>query len=372
MSKGPGLFADIGKKAKDLLTRDYNTDQKFSISTYTASGVSLTSTALKKGGVHAADVTSQYKYKNAVFDFKIDTDSTILTTVTFTEILPSTKAIASFKVPDNSSGKLEVQYFHDHATVTAAAALKQNPLIDITATLGTPVISFGAEAGYDTSSKTFTKYNAGISVTKPDACASIILWPSGSIERILTHDCQRSQVRHSVGGVLEVQYFHDHATVTAAAALKQNPLIDITATLGTPVISFGAEAGYDTSSKTFTKYNAGISVTKPDACASIILGDKGDSIKASYLHHLDESKRSAAVGEVYRKFSTNENTITVGGLYAIDHTTTVKAKLNNNGKLGALLQHEVVPKSLVTVSSEIDTKALDKHPRFGLSLVLKP
>jgi len=276
MSKGPGLFADIGKKAKDLLTRDYNTDQKFSISTYTASGVSLTSTALKKGGVHAADVTSQYKYKNAVFDVRIDTDSTILTTVTFTEILPSTKAIASFKVPDNSSGKLEVQYFHDHATVTAAAALKQNPLIDITATLGTPVISFGAEAGYDTSSKTFTKYNAGISVTKPDACASIIL------------------------------------------------------------------------------------------------GDKGDSIKASYLHHLDESKRSAAVGEVYRKFSTNENTITVGGLYAIDHTTTVKAKLNNNGKLGALLQHEVVPKSLVTVSSEIDTKALDKHPRFGLSLVLKP
>ncbi|KAJ0241978.1 Mitochondrial outer membrane protein porin 2 [Hirschfeldia incana] len=267
MSKGPGLFSDIGKKAKDLLTRDYNSDHKFSISTYSASGVALTSTALKKGGVHAADVTSQYKYKNAVFDVKVDTDSTILTTVTFTEILPSTKAIVSFKVPDNSSGKLEVQYFHDHATVTATAALKQNPLIDITATLGTPVISFGAEAGYDTSSKTFTKYNAGINVTKPDACASIIL------------------------------------------------------------------------------------------------GDKGDSIKASYLHHLDESKRSAAVGEVYRKFSTNENTITVGGLYAIDHSTSVKAKFNSRGTLGALLQHEVLPKSLVTVSSEIDTRALDKHPR---------
>ena len=104
----------------------------------------------------------------------------------------------------------------------------------------------------------------------------------------------------------------------------------------------------------------------------ILRGDKGDSIKASYLHHLDESKRSAAVGEVYRKFSTNENTITVGGLYAIDHSTSVKAKLNNHGTLGALLQHEVLPKSLVTVSSEIDTKALDRHPRFGLSLALKP
>ncbi|KAG7599482.1 Histidine kinase/HSP90-like ATPase superfamily [Arabidopsis suecica] len=162
---------------------------------------------------------------------------------------------------------------------------------------------------------------------------------------------------------LEVQYFHDHATVTAAAALQQNPLIDVTTTFGSSTISFGAEAGYDTTSRTFTKYNVGISVTKPDRCASIILGDKGDSIKASYLYHLDESKRSAAVGEVVRKISTNENTVTVGGLYAVDHLTNVKAKLNSNGKLGALLQHEVLPKSIVTISGEIDTKTLDKYPR---------
>ncbi|XP_023638763.1 LOW QUALITY PROTEIN: mitochondrial outer membrane protein porin 2 [Capsella rubella] len=276
MSKGPGLFSDIGKYAKDLLTRDYSTDQKFSISTNSISGVAVTSTALKNGVLHAANIATQYKYRNTLFDVKIDADSNILTTITFTEILPSTKAIASFKVPDYNSSKLEVQYFHDHATVTAAAALKKNPLIDVTATLGSTTISFGAEAGYDTTSRTFTKYNVGISVTKPDQCASVII------------------------------------------------------------------------------------------------GDKGDSIKASYLYHLDESKRSAAVGEVYRKISTNENTVTVGGLYAVDHLTNVKAKLNSNGKLGALMQHEVLPKSLVTISGEIDTKTLDKYPRFGLSLDLKP
>ncbi|ESQ45542.1 hypothetical protein EUTSA_v10010622mg [Eutrema salsugineum] len=276
MSKGPGLFADIGKKAKDLLTRDYSTDQKFSISTNSVSGLALTSTTLKKGVVHAADVATQYKYRNALFDVKIDTDSNILTTITFTEILPSTKAIASFQVPHYNSSKLEVQYFHDHATVTAIAALKQNPLIDVTATLGSPTISFGAEAGYDTTSRTFTKYNFGIILTMPDKCASVIL------------------------------------------------------------------------------------------------RDKADSIKASYLQHLDESKRSAIVGEIFRKIFTNENIITVGGLYAVDHLTNVKAKLNSNGKLGALLQHEVLPKSTVTISGEIDTKTLDKYPRFGLSLALKP
>lgn len=90
------------------------------------------------------------------------------------------------------------------------------------------------------------------------------------------------------------------------------------------------------------------------------------------MHFLDVLKRTATVGEITRKFSTNENTFTVGGSYAIDLLTVVKAKLNNHGKLGALLQHEVIPKSLVTISGEIDTKALDKNPRFGVAIALKP
>lgn len=101
-------------------------------------------------------------------------------------------------------------------------------------------------------------------------------------------------------------------------------------------------------------------------------GDKGDTINASYVHHLDQLKKTAAVGEITRRFSTNENTFTVGGSYAVDHLTVVKAKLNNHGKLGALLQHEVIPKSVLTVSGEVDTKALEKNPRFGLAIALKP
>ncbi|MBA0620281.1 hypothetical protein Golax_005230 [Gossypium laxum] len=276
MSKGPGLFVDIGKKAKDLLTKDYTSDQKFTVSTYTGAGVALTSTALKKGGLSTGDVAALYKYKNTQFDVKVDTNSNISTTLTFTEILPSTKTIASFKVPDYNSGKLEVQYFHDHATVTTTVGLNQTPGVDVTATIGTPTIAFGAEAGYDTTSGNFTKYTAGISMTKPDSCASIIL------------------------------------------------------------------------------------------------GDKGDSIKASYVHYMDQLKKSAAVAEISRRFSTNENTFTVGGVYAVDHLTLIKAKLNSHGRLGAVLQHEVVPKSLLTISSELDTKALEKSPRFGLALALKP
>ena len=101
-------------------------------------------------------------------------------------------------------------------------------------------------------------------------------------------------------------------------------------------------------------------------------GDKGDSLQASYVHHLDLLKKSSVAGEITRRFSTNENTFTIGGSFPVDHLTVVKAKLNNHGKLGALVQHEVIPKSVLTISSEVDTKALDKSPRFGLAIALKP
>lgn len=103
-----------------------------------------------------------------------------------------------------------------------------------------------------------------------------------------------------------------------------------------------------------------------------ISGDKGDSINASYFHHLDQFKKSVAVAEITRRFSTNQNTITVGGSFAIDPLTQVKARLNNRGMLGALLQHEIFPKSVLTISGEVDTKALDKKSKFGLAIALKP
>ena len=98
----------------------------------------------------------------------------------------------------------------------------------------------------------------------------------------------------------------------------------------------------------------------------------GDTLRASYIFHLDEMQKNAVVGEVTRRFSTNENTFTVGGQYVIDPQTTVKSKLENSGKLAALLQHELKPKSILTVSGEFDTKALDRAPKFGLALALKP
>nr|CAD1832411.1 unnamed protein product [Ananas comosus var. bracteatus] len=232
--KGPGLFSDIGKKAKDLLNKDYSYDQKLTISTFSSTGVGLTSAAVKKGGLYTLDIGTQYKYKNTHIDVKLDTDSNVSTILTISEVLPYTKTIASLKFPDYKSGKLELQYFHDHASLATAVGLKASQLL-------------------------------------------IFL------------DCR----------------------------------------------------------------------------------DKGDSLRASYVYLFDDAQKTSVVAEVTRRFSTNDNTFTVGGSYAVDPLTTVKARLNNSGKLAALIDTRA-KSILATISGEFDTKALDKPPKFGLALALKP
>ncbi|KAI8011453.1 putative FAD synthase [Camellia lanceoleosa] len=39
MAKGPGLYTEIGKKARDLLYKDYQSDHKFTVTTYSPTGV---------------------------------------------------------------------------------------------------------------------------------------------------------------------------------------------------------------------------------------------------------------------------------------------------------------------------------------------
>ncbi|KAJ0973697.1 hypothetical protein J5N97_015662 [Dioscorea zingiberensis] len=273
--KGPGLFSDIGKKSKELLTNDYIDDQKLTISSETATGLAVTS-ALKKEGLYKLHVASHFKYKKSIIDGKVDTDSNISSTLTFPDLLPSTRAITTVNLPDYNSGKVEVQYFHDR------------------------------------------------------------------------------------GSLVSIVDFKNTAT------------FDLSATMGSHAVAFGAEVGFNAATRNFTKYGAAFSVTMLDCNISIILGDKGDTLRASSVAFLDKKQKIALAEEVSLRFSTNDITFTIGGAYAPDEFTRVKARLNNSGKVGALLQHELNPGSVVTISGEFDIIHHHRIPKFGFSLALKP
>ncbi|KAL2936582.1 Mitochondrial outer membrane protein porin 2 [Bienertia sinuspersici] len=274
MSQRPTFFSDIGKKAREILFKDYSYDRKFSITTQTANGLALTSSSLQKESQSISDVAAQYKHRNAVIDVKVDTQSNLATTLTLADIMPSLKSIASVKLPDYNSGKLELQYFRDHAAFCSSVSFNKPLLFDVSATFGTPNTVIGVEAGYDTCSD-------------------------------------------------------------------------------------------------FTKYNAGVSMSKPDYCASLVLEEKGDLVRASYVQYLDHV-RTTAVMEFTNRFSEDGNTLTVGGSHAVDDLTLIKLKLNNQGKFGGLVRHEFKPKSVLTMAAEFDYNSLDTNPKLGISLALKP
>jgi len=115
-----------------------------------------------------------------------------------------------------------------------------------------------------------------------------------------------------------------------------------------------------------------LSFSKPDFVSSLTLTGKGDTLKASYLHTVSPLTKTAVGAEISHSFSRSENTFTIGTQHALDPLTTVKGRLNNYGKAAALLQHEWRPKSFVTLSGEVDTKALHNSAKVGLSLILKP
>nr|KJB11405.1 hypothetical protein B456_001G256800 [Gossypium raimondii] len=173
-------------------------------------------------------------------------------------------------------------------------------------------------------------------------------------------------------GKIELQYLHEYAGISSSIGLTANPIVNFSGVLGTNVLALGTDISFDTKTGNFTKCNAGFSFTNADLIASLALNEKGDSVNASYYHIVNLSTNTVVGAEVTHSFSTNVNTITVGTQHALDPSTTIKARVNNAGKASALIQHEWRPKSLFTISGEVDTKSIDKSPKVGLALALKP
>ncbi|KAL2928929.1 Mitochondrial outer membrane protein porin 4 [Bienertia sinuspersici] len=195
---GPAPFSDIGKKARDVLTKDYNFDHKITLSVPSATGMGLTATGIKMGQIFVGDISNQYRSGNTTVDVKVDTYSNVATKVTVDEALTGVKAALSFNIPDQKSGKLDLQYRNYHAAVNSSVGLNPTPTLDCNAAIGNEEISLGGEMAFNTASASFIKYNAGITFNKPDFSAALILMDKGQ--------------------TLKASYFHIVDPSTAVAA----------------------------------------------------------------------------------------------------------------------------------------------------------
>lgn len=76
--------------------------------------------------------------------------------------------------------------------------------------------------------------------------------------------------------------------------------------------------------------------------------------------------------EMTHRFSTYENSFTIGSAHVISPFTIIKTRLSDGGKVAMLYEQEWRSKSLVTLSAEYDSKTVNAAPKLGLALALKP
>ncbi|MBA0767275.1 hypothetical protein Gotri_016182, partial [Gossypium trilobum] len=126
-----------------LLYKDYQTDQKFTLTTSSPTGVAITSARTKKGDLFLVNVNTQLKFWNVTIDIKVDTSSNLFTTITVDEPAPVLNAIFGFRVPDQRSDKIELQYLHEYVGISSSIGLTVNPIVNFLVVLGTNVIALG-------------------------------------------------------------------------------------------------------------------------------------------------------------------------------------------------------------------------------------
>ncbi|KAJ7956343.1 Mitochondrial outer membrane protein porin [Quillaja saponaria] len=178
-------------------------------------------------------------------------------------------------------------------------------------------------------------------------------------------------------GKVELQSLHDYAGITGCIGLIRNssrgydPVVSFSGVAGTTFLSLGGNLAFDIATKTFNKWNAGLTINTAFLIASLKLNDKFDTLKASCYHAVNPVTRTAIAAELKHRFSTNEIVATIGAQHALFPSTLVKARVNTHGMAGALIQQELWQKVFITLAGEVDFRDMIKLPTVGLSLALR-
>ncbi|GLT26880.1 hypothetical protein SLA2020_019200 [Shorea laevis] len=138
----PSSYFPIGRKARDLLYKDY----------------------IRRQALH-------FHYQS--FDWSFDVSCQV------EEILPGLKSIFRVVVPD--SGKAELEYLNDYVGIGAGVGIKANssgelyPIVNFSGVIGSSLVSLGADLGFDIATGTLNKFNAGLSFNSAVLIASLTL-----------------------------------------------------------------------------------------------------------------------------------------------------------------------------------------------------
>merc|ERR1711957_947180 len=127
-------------------------------------------------------------------------------------------------------------------------------------------------------------------------------------------------------------------------------------------VTLGAECGYSTTKSALSKYTAACQYVQPDFTVSAkmaeVMKTPGSVFSGAYYHKVSAEMQVGA--EIKKAASKSDVDLAFGCLYKLDKTTTVKGKVDSDGKLFASFKQQLSPLTLLTLVSEVDTVNLNE------------
>ncbi|PSS07884.1 Eukaryotic porin/Tom40 protein [Actinidia chinensis var. chinensis] len=164
---------------------------------------------------------------------------------------------------------------------------------------------------------------------------------------------------------VELQYLREHAGITAGISLSSKPSLNLSGVTGNSFFSIGTDVSYNTSTMSFAKCNAGLSINSAFVVGSLTFDGLRDTFRASCYCNVLPRTNTAIAAEL--KFAGGDSILTFGTQHGLFRNTMLKARVSSNGKLGALVSQQVFPSFYATLAAE-----LRGRPKLGLSFSVRP
>ncbi|CAI9112282.1 OLC1v1012706C5 [Oldenlandia corymbosa var. corymbosa] len=172
MGRKPGFFYDIGRKARELLYRDY---------------------------VHQPENHYSWGYVDCSCDVRCNVP----------EMLPGLGAIVRVYVPYQRLSEVEIGYLYDFVGITMGASMTNNPLVNFSGVLGYSRCYIGTAIAFDTQVGQLLKCDGGLNFKVPFLRAALQLKEKGGT---LSASCYTKPLRDAAFAAEVTHRFADKLT----------------------------------------------------------------------------------------------------------------------------------------------------------------
>jgi len=170
-------------------------------------------------------------------------------------------------------------------------------------------------------------------------------------------------------GKLSFEYAQPCYVVKGNLGLTSTPKTECYLSVGHNGLTAGGEAGFCTKDSKVTKWSLGAAYAASDYKCALIYADKGEALKASYVHSL--SGGSTVGGEIVRKMSKGTTSFTLGASHRLESGALTKFKIDNAGIASILFEQELASKSKTAFTLQFDSMNLNKSAKIGIALDVK-